>query len=341
MADPLAAQPPLGPAPQHLFGDEGAPAAGLFRGPIADPSFRNLRAPYARSFLERKLVEKKWQYVHVATPEMMLSLAIVDMGYLASGFCAVFDRGVGRLLVDDNPVLPSICASIGDEPGEGLSARLFGPGLRARIERHGGRLQVSARWGRADIELSLDARNAPPPLSAVVPLGPGRFDFTQKTIGLPAEGEVRAGNVTFLVQGQLAGLDYTHGFLERETAWRWAFASGRQGTRVVGLNLSQGFLGGGENVVWIDGVPSAVGPVAFAFDPAAPRAPWQIRSADGGLELTFQPEGQRAQNIDLRLVSSRYVQPFGTFSGHVTGASGERVLLEGLAGVTEDHAARW
>lgn len=329
--------------PPRVVGADGAPVAGTFFGAVSDPAFHHLAGAFQRSFLERKLVEKKWQYLHVATPEVMLSAAIVDTGYLASGFCAVFDRGARRLLVDENEVLPPICVSINDEPNDGLSARLFGPGVRARIERSGGRVLFSARWGRASVELSLDARKAPPAMSVVQPLGePGRFNYTQKVVGIPAEGEVRAGNHTFLVQGQLAGLDYTHGYLLRETAWRWAFASGRtQGGRAVGLNLSEGFLGAAENVVWVDGAPCPVGPVRFIFEAAAPQSPWRVVSDDGALDLAFQPEGVRAQNIDLRLVMSRYAQPFGTFAGHVTSASGERVALAGLAGVTEDHAARW
>lgn len=328
--------------PARLVGDDGAPVAGTFFGAVGDPAFVHLSGAYQRTFLERKLVEKKWQYLHVATKEMMLSAAIVDTGYLASGFCAVFDRGSRRLLVDENEVLPPLCVSINDEPNDGLSARLVGPRVRARIERSAGRVLFSARWGRASIELSLDARKAPKPISAVAPLSePGRFNFTQKIVGIPAEGEVRAGNATFLVQGQLAGLDYTHGYLLRETAWRWAFASGRAGSRVIGLNLSEGFLAAAENAVWVDGAPCRVGAVRFVFDARAPLSPWRIASDDGALELTFQPEGLRAQSIDLLLLMSRYAQPFGTFSGHVTSTTGERVQLDGLAGVTEDHAARW
>jgi hypothetical protein len=328
--------------PARLVGEDGAPVAGTFFGAVGDPAFLHLRGAFQRSFLERKLVEKKWQWVHVATPEMMLSAVIVDTGYLASGFCAVFDRGARRLLVDENEVLPPVCVSINDEPNDGLSARLLGPGVSARIERSAGRVLFSARWGRASVDLSLDARKAPRPLSAVALLdGAGRFNFTQKMVGIPAEGEVRAGNHTFLVQGQLAGLDYTHGYLMRETAWRWAFASGRAGNRAVGLNLSQGFLAAAENVVWVDGAPCPVGPVRFVFEPASPLSPWKIVSDDGALDLTFQPEGLRAQDIDLKLVMSRYAQPFGTFSGHVTSEAGERVAIDGLAGVTEDHSARW
>src|SRR5438045_1135807 len=78
----------------------------------------------------RRFSEKTWQYACVATPEMMFALAIIDTGYLASGICAVFDRGSRRLLANENPVLPSLCASV-----ERDKARLIGPGIDARIER--------------------------------------------------------------------------------------------------------------------------------------------------------------------------------------------------------------
>jgi hypothetical protein len=152
---------------------------------------------------------------------------------------------------------------------------------------------------------------------------------------------VRAGNVRFPVRGQLAGLDYTHGLLARETAWRWAFACGRQafrqGTSLIAFNFSEGFLAGaGENVVWLEGEPRPAGKVTFTFDGDAPLSPWRVRSEDGAVDLVFQPEGLRAQTIDLKLIASRYAQPFGTFSGRLHG-----VEIDGLPGVTEDHAARW
>ena len=112
--------------------------------------------------------------------------------------------------------------------------------------------------------------------------------------------------------------------------------------RTVAFNLSEGFLPGSpESAVWVDGPPCGAGPVHFEGDFSDRDAPWHIRSADGGLDLVFTPEGRRAQNIDLKLVASRYVQPFGTFRGHLTAASGERIEVEGLPGVTEEHSARW
>jgi hypothetical protein len=336
MSEARAVASELPEAPARLVGDDGLPRFGLYAGSLADASFATLKdIPGA---LQRRLIEKKWQYAFVATPEMMLAIAVIDCGYLASGICAVFDRGSRRLLVNENPVLPSICASVGEVPGDGLSARLMGPAIRARIQQVSGKISIQAAWAHADVDLTLDANRAPPPLTAIAEVGaPGRFDFTQKTVLIPAEGEVRAGNIRFPVQGQLAGLDFTHGFLARETRWRWAFATGRAGSRLLAFNFSEGFLGGeGENAVWIDGEPLAVGPVEFSFQPDAPQAPWRVRSENGGVDLTFQPEGHRAQKVDLKLISSRYVQPFGTFSGSLQG-----IAVEGLPGVAEDHAALW
>jgi hypothetical protein len=327
---------PLPPAPDRIAAADGTPRFGLYAGSLADGRFTALKG--LPGVLERRLIEKKWQYVFLATPEMMLSMAVIDCGYLSTGICAVFDRGSGRLLVDDNPVLPPLCAHVSDSPAEGMSASLFGPRIRARLQRNAGAISVHATWAHADIDLLLAIDRAPPPITAIAPAGnPGRFDVTQKTVLVAAEGEVRAGNVRFPVRGQLAGLDYTHGLLARETAWRWAFGCGRVGPRLLAFNFSDGFLQGeGENAAWIDGEPRACGPVTFTFDPAQKLGPWQIRSTDGRVDLTFRPEGFRAQNIDLKLISSRYLQPFGTFSGRLDG-----VTVEGLPGVAEDHAARW
>ena len=53
-------------------------------------------------------------------------------------------------------------------------------------------------------------------------------------------------------------------------------------------------------------------------------------------ELQALPEGHRAQTVDLKLILSRYLQPFGTYSGTVFGLD-----VAGVPGVTEEHVARW
>jgi hypothetical protein len=45
--------------------------------------------------------------------------------------------------------------------------------------------------------------------------------------------------------------------------------------------------------------------------------------------------------VNLLLVTSRYRQPFGRFSGKLRDASGREVRLEDVPGVTERHEAVW
>jgi hypothetical protein len=74
--------------------------------------------------------------------------------------------------------------------------------------------------------------------------------------------------------------------------------------------------------------------VRFEFDPQAPLSAWRIRG--DAVDLTFKPEGLRAKTTDLKVILSRYIQPFGTFEGTILGAA-----VSGVCGVTEDHSARW
>ena len=68
---------------------------------------------------------------------------------------------------------------------------------------------------------------------------------------------------------------------------------------------------------------------------------WTVRSADGAVDLSFQPRGERAEDVNFLILSSRYRQPFGSFSGRLRDARGREVRIEGVPGVTEDHAALW
>lgn len=330
---------PLAPA-QGALVERGAPRFGAWSGSLPDTALDLLSAPYAQG-LARKLREKKWIYVLTSTPEVFVCLGVVDAGYLHSGFCGVFDRQSQRLLYDASPVLPPICASVSDEAALGPFARLVGPGTRVSFLREGSTVRVSASLNGCEIALVLDQSSALPPLSACAAIAGDRFDFTQKTPWLTARGEVRTAGKTFRFEGAPAGLDFTHGHLARRTEWRWAFGMGLCAGKRIALNCSEGFLdpSGPENVVWVDGAPAALGPVTFSFDPKDRTAHWFLRG--GGLELDFTPEGARAMDTDvLGVITSRYVQPFGRFRGHLTTPEGERLPVE-LDGVTEDHTAVW
>jgi len=71
------------------------------------------------------------------------------LGYLSSGIVPYSIAARSRLLVNDNPVLPPICAQGQRRPADGMSARLLGPAIRARLQGAGGRVSVQATWAHA------------------------------------------------------------------------------------------------------------------------------------------------------------------------------------------------
>ncbi len=161
---------------------------------------------------------------------------------------------------------------------------------------------------------------------------------TQKSGGLALDGEVRVGTSAFSLAGGVASVDYSNGLLARDTAWRWASAHG-QG---IGFNLQAGYFGAAENALWLDQTIIPLGAASFDFDPAAPLAPWHIKTDDGLLDLVFTPEGARSEDKNLLVAASHYVQPIGTFSGTVRAAQDAPARqIDALVGVTEEHRSRW
>jgi hypothetical protein len=127
-------------------------------------------------------------------------------------------------------------------------------------------------------------------------------------------------------------VDESAGYHARHTAWLWSAGVGRSADgRSLGWNLVTGINdppARSERAVWVDGVPSEVGPVRFSGLDA-------IALGDGD-QLEFSGEAERSRRDNLLLIRSDYRQPFGRFSGSIAGLD----LAEGY-GVMEEHTATW
>jgi hypothetical protein len=157
-----------------------------------------------------------------------------------------------------------------------------------------------------------------------------------KSGGMRLSGEVKVGQRCFSLSDGCGSVDHSNGFLARETRWLWASAHSLD----MGFNLQSGYFGDQENALWLDGQLISLSSAHFEYDPANVLAPWHIHTSDG---LTgFQPEGVRSENKNLLIAASRYQQPVGSFSGWVRRMQmPAHGLSASLAGVTEDHFARW
>jgi hypothetical protein len=278
-----------------------------YRGDGTDRPAGVVVSPARPSMFHAGRMLKRWRYVGVYGPEVMLCVGSAHVGPTRQVWWALWDRDE-RLLHE-------------------RTRQLFGRG-RVSAEEAG---SVRVADGDVSIELSLDEG---PGVETVTPAG-RTWIWTRKQGGIPARGRVRAGGREWTVDGP-AFVDESAGYHDRVTVWNWSAGTGRATDgRAVAWNFAQGIHDsprGSERTVWVDGVPLAEepGPVRFADDLSS------IALADGG-ELRCAAESTRARNDNLLVFRSRYEQPFGTFSGVLPGGL---ELAEGY-GVMERHDVRW
>lgn len=90
----------LPPAPTSLTDESGAPRFGTYQGALSAVDLGRLQGPYALSPLSRLARHKRWLYSFVATREVALLSAVVDVGYSANAFAMAVDLGTGAVLHD-------------------------------------------------------------------------------------------------------------------------------------------------------------------------------------------------------------------------------------------------
>jgi hypothetical protein len=222
---------------------------------------------------------KRWRYVGVYRPDVMLCVGEARVGGLPQRWWAVALPD-GRLL-------------------ERTSSRRIGLRLTP------GRVRVARR--DLSVELELDEADG---VEVVSEHGRG-YIWTRKQAGIVVRGRVVALGETWALDGRHGFIDDSAGYHARHTRWRWSAGLGRatSGERVA-WNLVDGVHDGSEGserTVWVEGHPHEVAPQPFAAD----------LSRVGGLRFT--PWCEREDHTNRLLFRSDYRQPFGAFAGELPG----------------------
>ena len=335
-ARPLMALPA---APARVVAS-GEPLHGRYAGRIDAIDWSGLKGANQRSRLWQRLHHKRWQYVGIGAQEVYIGVAIVDLGWSVTAFAYVFDRLRKRVIADwAQDGVPGLSGGVSDRPVQGAEARFRGPGAALSLSHEAGDIMaLRVRTPVMNLQVALSLAQCAPFLLAVGPIEGGVAHATQKSSALPVQGWVEVDDQRWDLGQAVACLDSSNGLLARETGWRWACAHDHH----VGFNLQQGYFGGQENALWLDGDLIPLGAAQFEFNDKEPLLPWRVYTDDGLLDLTFAPEGARRDDRDILIAASYYIQPVGTFHGTVRSALDKApVKVEGLLGVTEDHRSRW
>ena len=364
------------PTPERIVETDGTVHEGWFERPFAVANLHEAPAAHLLSGLRgtafgplerayRRMRLKEWQYVSVAGERAFFACAVVDAGYIGTAFAYVVDHERGRCC--EYGTLAPLARGVAVAPSslEGTS----------RIEARGfGRIAIENAVSRGEriVSVELDAhRRAPalsarlvvrddgrtaPPVAVVEPTAPGRWLYTHKCYGLPTNGTIVCGELDGAIGEGWAGIDYNRGFRPNETHWNWAAAAGRaEGGAIVGFNLTahrpwkgaaaaaadHGDEDARDCALWLDGELTKIPRVEFDYDTHDLMKPWRIRDREGLCDLEFRGDGSRSDDVDLRLVVSRFHQPYGRFRGTLRTRGGRSFSVSDLYGVTEEHYARW
>ncbi|MFZ6691747.1 DUF2804 domain-containing protein [Undibacterium sp. SXout20W] len=331
----------LPPVPAAIVDAAGQPCFGKFFGALADINWSGLKSPYRRNLWWQRVHHKRWQYLALASDDLFCGIAIVDVGWTNTAFAYVFDRQKKQIIANfSQDGLPGLTSRLHSKPATGAASHFHF--LHNRIDfchaDDASFATLDVVCGEFSIQAQLEVQQALPSLSAIGTVVDGTVHATVKSGGMPVTGDVIVAGVHFVLDGGIASMDHSNGFLARETAWRWASAHNLE----IGFNLQSGYFGDQENALWIDGEIISLGAACFDFNPDNPLDIWHISTDDGLLDVVFQPEGCRQEDKNLFIAASRYVQPIGTFSGWVKAdKNAEPRAFSNLVGVTEDHFSRW
>ena len=300
----------------------------------------------------KRFREKRWSYLGVISDECISGTALVHLGYACNAFSFVYDRKENKL-IEKGYVLPPFSGMQFDRDPDNGDCRMQSANdsidMLHRCKEGKRLLDINIdKDGKRQILASLKVEEdaSSKPLQLLTPMENGKKVFTQKIAGLKASGTIHTKNKTFTFdpENSFAIYDWTNGFHNRITEWNWASAGGisKCGKR-IGLNFSSGVYtsGYGENVIWINGLPELQDEIIFEYNSKQALEPWRVFNKNKTIQLTFTPEQKRQSKDDFGIIASSFMQPCGSYSGYIINRAGEKIEIENMGGVVEEHYAKW
>ncbi len=329
------------PAPHRLIGADGQVVYGWWRDAVADLGLSALRIPDPmggfKADWHRFLRLKRWEFWSLDLGDLLVGLALIDLGYARSFFAYVAQPGLQKL----------------------RSVQVKAPGRKAmgmRLEWPQGcltgetMLQLRRGFVRVDAEdqffnLSFDIPELAvqanlrlkrvEPLSLCVPAGANGWTYTCKEVAMQITGTCHVSGRPRNLARALASVDRSLGLMRRETAWQWCSLMGWHADQPYGLNVAMGVNESGqtENAFWLDGTLHKFG--SISFHPVE----HGCKVKGDHVDLDFKGMSRHKEHLNLGLLASRFTQWQGRYQG-VIGWDGQRYAID-AQGLWEDHFVRW
>jgi len=335
----------------RLIDSKGQPAFGVFPGGVAeinhlDYDLRNTMDKRVGKWA-RRFRFNQFQFIGLTCLDLIVGIAIIDLKFVGSCFVYAYEPATGRF--EEFSAMQPLAkhTRIELKPNDGLATFSKGDNtvaIKASANPRERIVKVDLGSG-IKIDAVINESTNFDPLAMCARAGYDGWVFTQKATTLKCTGQVEWQGRTYDLEsiGALASVDWSAGYMRRETFWNWGSLSctlpdGRR----LGFNLAAGVneTGFTENGLWLDGKLHKVDMVDFRFNRYQPQTNWALLSNDGMINLTFEPAGQRTEKMNAIIAASNFTQHFGRYYGEVT-IDDEVIALDGDWGFAEDHYAKW
>lgn len=342
----------LSDAPAQLIAANGQVAFGRFNDSVADINGRraDYRTPMGKKAprLKRHFDYKQFQYFGIISDDLLAGCALADTAWMAIAFFYTFTPSTGELkeYTWRSPLGRGLQMST--SPCQGMSRfkhRDVAIEMGYATTPQGRVKTLRVQADGVDLDAELLEGNDYQPMSLCTRTGVNGWVYANKVAGVPV-----AGQVTIDQQRHDLGTlnacghhDFSAGYMRRETFWNWACLSSVIDGDQVGFNLSCGVneTSYSENCVWLNNACHAVGGVAFDYDRDDLMQDWRITSQCGAVSLTFTPQGNHKEHLNVGVFASNFNQLFGHFSGTVQLKDGSTLTVKEKPGFVEEQYSKW
>ncbi|MDR1118647.1 MAG: DUF2804 domain-containing protein [Bifidobacteriaceae bacterium] len=297
---------------------------------LATPSNANTAAAFTglRGAFEA-FRTKEWAGFTVTHREFFSSMIIQDAKYLLSSEWYLYDIASGTLAQH----AANLRAGAARLPADLLRSKVGFEAKGYNIRYEFGADQVAVRLDLAETneaptvlgEMILDAAKAAPPLVVSTKI-PGGSIYTNKIV-YPAAGQISVGDrkYTFDPAVDFAMLDEHKSRLPYRARWIWGTFALPVDGGFAGANFARRPSTPGypeESCIWTPDAAEPLADVSFTRHGKKPLAEWEMKSADGRLDVTFSPIGDKGVDQQLVLAEIHYRQMYGLYSGRLRGENG-------------------
>ncbi|WP_061231312.1 DUF2804 domain-containing protein [Leptospira interrogans] len=303
------------------------------------------------SGFRKRFAFKKFNYIGIITDEFLIGFAVVSLGYVYNVFAYLYHYKDGILFEFDTKGLDNENKlQFPVNPDEYKIQFQKGSSFLNIYKSHPkGTLDVDAFLGnKLRFQFQADfALKSHSPLRVLNPSEPTHWTFTEKCSPLiPSSLEIsyQDKSLSFDRKKNTILYDWSGGYLRRETNWYWAAFGGILSNRTsIGANfaalVNETFFS--ENAFWINRKRKRISRIIFDFSQKDPTKPWKIYDEEDFVNLTFVPEGERKDKMNL-IVSKLYFRQFvGKFSGKFRFTDKKNISFRDVYGFTEFHRSIW